>query len=47
MARFILNMMGAIAAYSFFTKKISIKKDAEEINPSFIAQLNQPKLIVA
>lgn len=46
-AGFILNIMGAIAAYSFFPKKPSIKKDIEETNPSLIAQLNQPKLIAA
>lgn len=46
-AGFILNIMGAIAAYSFFPKKPSIKKDIEETNPSLIDQLNQPKLIAA
>jgi len=46
-AGFILNIMGAIAAYSFFPKKPSIKKDIEETNPSLIAQLNQQKLIAA
>lgn len=46
-AGFILNIMGAIAAYSFFPKKPSIKKDVEETNPVLIAQLNQPKLIAA
>ena len=46
-AGFILNVMGAIAAYSFFPKKPSIKKDIEETNPIIIAQLNQPKLIAA
>ena len=30
---FILNIMGAIAAYSFFPKKPSIKKDIQETNP--------------
>lgn len=44
-AGFILNLMGAIAAYSFFPKKPSIKKDIEETNPILIAQLNQQKLI--
>jgi len=39
--------MSAIAAYSFFPKKGSIKKDIEETNPSVIAQLNQQKLIAA
>ena len=46
-AGFILNIMGAIAAYSFFPKKPSIKKDIEETNPALIAQLNQQKLIAA
>jgi hypothetical protein len=44
---FVLNIMGAVAAYSFFTKKPSIKKDIEETNPTRIAQLNQQKLIAA
>ena len=30
---FIINIMSAIAAYSFFPKKPSIKKDIEETNP--------------
>lgn len=46
-AGFILNIMATIAAYSFFPKKPSIKKDIEETNPIFIQQLNQPKLIAA
>lgn len=46
-AGFILNIMGAIAAYSFFPKKPSIKKDIEETNPALMAQLNQQKLIAA
>lgn len=46
-AGFILNIMGAIAAYSFFPKKPSIKKDIEETIPALIAQYNQPKLIAA
>jgi hypothetical protein len=33
--------MGAVAAYSFFPKKPSIKTDIEETNPALIAQLNQ------
>jgi len=33
---FLLNIMGAIAAYSFFPKKPSIKKDIEETNPKFL-----------
>ena len=44
---FIVNILSAIAAYSFFPKKPSIKKDIEETNPKLIAQLNQPKLIAA
>src|SRR5580693_5486346 len=35
---FLLNIMGAIAAYSFFPKKPSIKKDIEETNPISIQQ---------
>jgi len=46
-AGFILNIMSIIAAYSFFPKKPSIKKDIEEPNPVLIKQLNQPKLIAA
>lgn len=46
-AGFLLNIIGAIAAYSFFPKKPSIKKDIEETNPTLIAQHNQPKLIAA
>lgn len=39
---FLLNTMGAIAAYSFFPKKPSIKKDIEETNPKLIQhQLQQ------
>ena len=43
----LLNIISAIAAYSFFPKKPSIKKDIEETNPTLIAQYNQPKLIAA
>lgn len=46
-AGFILNIMSTIAAYSFFPKKPSIKKDIEETNPALIQQFNQPKLIAA
>ena len=46
-AGFILNIISAIAAYSFFPKKPSIKKDIEESNPSLITLFNQPKLIAA
>ena len=38
---FLLNLMSAIAAYSFFPKKPSIKKDIEESNPNLIQQFNQ------
>ncbi|MBN9352376.1 MAG: IS982 family transposase [Chitinophagaceae bacterium] len=46
-AGFILNILGAIAAYSFFPKKPSIKEDIEETNPILIQRHNQPKLIAA
>ena len=46
-AGFILNIMSAIAAYSLFQKKTSIKIDIEETNPRVIAQINQPHLIAA
>lgn len=36
---FLLNIMGALAAYSFFPKKPSIKKDIEETNPLLIQAL--------
>jgi hypothetical protein len=41
---FLLNIISAIAAYSFFPKKPSIRKDVEETNPILIAQLMQPQL---
>jgi hypothetical protein len=44
---FLLNIMGAIAAYSFFPKKPSIKKDIEETNPRIIQQFNQQLLLSA
>ncbi len=47
LAGFLLNIISAIAAYSFFPKKPSIKKDIEETDKSKIAQLNQQKLIAA
>lgn len=37
---FLLNLMSAIAAYSFFPKKPSIKMDIEETNPNLIQQFN-------
>lgn len=46
-AGFLLNIISAIAAYSFFPKKPSIKKDIEETNPALIERHNQPKLIAA
>jgi hypothetical protein len=46
-AGFILNIMSAIAAYSFFPKKPSIKVDIQETDPKLIAQHNQPKLLAA
>jgi hypothetical protein len=39
--------MSAIAAYSFFPKKPSIKNDIEETNPALIARFNQPQLCAA
>jgi hypothetical protein len=44
---FLLNIISAIAAYSFFPKKPSIKKDIEETDPMLIERYNQPKLIAA
>lgn len=35
---FLLNIMGAIAAYSFFPKKPSIKNDVTETNPKLLNQ---------
>lgn len=42
---FLINIMGAIAAYSFFPKKPSIKKDIEETNPKLI-QLFKNQLLL-
>ena len=39
--------MSAIAAYSFFPKKPSIKKDIEETNPKLIQQFKQQLQLVA
>jgi hypothetical protein len=39
--------MSAIAAYSFFPKKPSIKKDIEEKNPQLIKQLEQQLTLAA
>ncbi len=44
---FLLNIMSAIAAYSFFPKKPSIKKDIEETNPKLIQQFNKQLQLVA
>ena len=44
---FLLNIMSAIAAYSFFPKKPSIKKDIEETNPQLIKQLEQQLTLAA
>jgi hypothetical protein len=44
---FLLNIMAAIAAYSFFPKKPSIKKDIEESNPKIIAAFKQQLLLAA
>ena len=44
---FLLNIMSAIAAYSFFPKKPSIKKDIEETNPHIIKQLEQQLALIA
>ena len=44
---FLLNIMGAIAAYSFFPKKPSIKKDIEESNPKLIQYSNQQLFLAA
>ena len=43
MGGFLLHIISAIAAYAFFPKKPSIKKDVEETNPAFIDQQLQPQ----
>lgn len=44
---FLLNIISAIAAYSFFPKKPSIKKDIEETNPELIKAFEtQHRLVV-
>lgn len=43
---FLLNIMGAIAAYSFFPKKPSIKRSIEETNPKLL-HYNQQLFIAA
>jgi len=47
MSGFILNIMGAIAAYSFFPKKPSIKKNIEETNPKLIQQFKKQLMLAA
>ena len=44
---FLLNVMGAIAAYSFFPKKPSIKRDIQETNPKIISQYESQLLLFA
>ncbi|MEO6167418.1 MAG: hypothetical protein ABIO46_16030 [Chitinophagales bacterium] len=44
---YLLDIMGAIAAYSFFPKKPSIKHDIEESNPILIQQFKQELMLVA
>lgn len=44
---FLLNIMSAIAAYSFFPKKPSIKKDIQETNPLLIQQFEKQLLLIA
>lgn len=47
LAGFILNLISAIAAYAFFPKKPSIKKDIEETNPKLIEHFQQMQLAAA
>jgi hypothetical protein len=44
---FLLNIMGAIAAYSFFPKKPSIKKDIQETDKNAIMAFNKQLALVA
>lgn len=44
---FLLNIMGAIAAYSFFPKKPSIKRDIEETNPKLIQAFKKQLFLAA
>jgi hypothetical protein len=44
---FLLNIMGAIAAYSFIPKKTSIKRDIQETNPKLIKALEQQLFLAA
>lgn len=44
---FLLNVMAAIAAYSFFPKKPSIKKDVQEANLQLLARFNSQLALAA
>ena len=44
---FLINIISAIAAYSFFPKKPSIKNNIKETKPVLIAQQMLPKLVAA
>lgn len=44
---FLLNIMGAIAAYSFFPKKPSIKKNIVKTNPKLLQAFNQQLFLAA
>jgi hypothetical protein len=44
---FLLNIMSAIAAYSFFPKKPSIKKDIMETNPSLVNAISRQLSLAA
>lgn len=44
---FLINIMSAIAAYSFFPKKPSIKKDIQETNQKAIQAFQQQLMLVA
>ena len=44
---FLLSIMSAIAAYSFFPKKPSIKNDIKETNQKIINAFQQQLLLVA
>jgi hypothetical protein len=44
---FLLNIMGAIAAYSFFSKKPSIKNDIQESDPGIIEAFKNQLLLTA
>jgi hypothetical protein len=44
---YILNIISVDAAYSIFSKKLSIIVDIQKTDPHLIAQLNQRKFIAA